>query len=343
MQRSDFNYPLPEELIAQHPCANRRDSRLLCLDGRDGTFRDSQFKDIGENLKAGDLLVFNDTKVMPARMYGNKSSGGRIELLVERLLGQHRCLAHIKASKSPKPGSKLDLEGGIRASVIRRHEALYELQFESSQPLVDLLEAHGHIPLPPYIKRQDGASDHSRYQTVYASKSGAVAAPTAGLHFDQALLDELDQQGVGKAFVTLHVGAGTFQPVRVDNLEAHQMHSEFMEISESVCDRILQTRERGGRVVAVGTTSVRCLETAAKSGQIKPYCGETNIFLKPGSVFNCVDAMVTNFHLPESTLLMLVSAFSGYDNIMNAYKHAVKQKYRFFSYGDAMWLTRNIQ
>jgi S-adenosylmethionine:tRNA ribosyltransferase-isomerase len=343
MLRSDFYFELPETLIAQYPPVKRTASRLLYLDGISGELRDLQFTDITSLLKPGDLLVFNDTKVIPARIYGRKASGGKVEVLVERILGDHQVLAQIKASKSPKPGSELILDGDIKVNVVARQQAFFTLRFEKSAAVIDLLETHGHVPLPPYIRREDQLQDKSRYQTVYAKVPGAVAAPTAGLHFDEELVAHIQQQGVHTAFVTLHVGAGTFQPMRVEEINQHQMHAEYVEVSQSVCDQIAAAKSKGGRVIAVGTTSVRCLETAASNGQIQAYKGDTDIFIKPGTKFHVVDAMVTNFHLPESTLLMLVCAFAGYEQVMHAYQHAIKQQYRFFSYGDAMFITKKPQ
>lgn len=339
MRLSDFRYELPDELIAQFPQPSRTASRLLCLDGSSGRVVDRQFTQLPDLLQAGDLLVFNDTRVMRARLYGRKASGGRVELLIERVLAPQRVLAHVRASKSPKPGSRLLLgEADTEVEVVAREGALFELSLADGD-FYQLMERQGHIPLPPYITRSDQVLDQERYQTVYARSEGAVAAPTAGLHFDQPLLDRLAATGVGMAHVTLHVGAGTFQPVRVENLDEHEMHSEYLEVDEVVCEKIRETRARGGRVVAVGTTTVRSLETASADGNIRPYRGDTRLFIRPGYRFSSVDAMVTNFHLPESTLLMLVSAFSGYDAVMAAYRHAVEQRYRFFSYGDAMFLT----
>jgi S-adenosylmethionine:tRNA ribosyltransferase-isomerase len=339
MQTSDFHYELPEELIAQFPTQNRQDSRLLYLPAGSSVASDRQFTDLPGLINPGDLLVFNDTRVMRARLYGRKESGGRVELLIERVLAPERGLAHIKASKSPKPGSRILLEGGGALTVLGREDDLFLVEAVESD-LPALMEQAGHIPLPPYISRDDEALDVERYQTVYSRREGAVAAPTAGLHFDQAMLDKLTALGVEQAHVTLHVGAGTFRPVRVDRLEDHIMHSEYVEVSAEVCEQIRATRARGGRVIAVGTTSVRSLESASQSGEIEPFYGDTRLFITPGYEFRSVDAMVTNFHLPESTLLMLVAAFSGYDRIMAAYRHAVEEQYRFFSYGDAMFLER---
>lgn len=343
MQRADFHYELPEELIARYPSEQRSDCRLLCVEGSSGALTHRRFPDLLSLLAPGDLLVFNDTRVIPARLHGHKASGGKIEMLLERPLDAHRGLVHLRSSKSPKPGTELIFEGGIHAVVEGRQEALFELRFLGETPMIALLEAHGHMPLPPYITRDDELSDRERYQTVYARRDGAVAAPTAGLHFDQPLLDELAEKGVQSAFVTLHVGAGTFQPVRVDDIREHHMHSEWVEVSEATCAQIRATQAAGKRVIAVGTTSVRCLESAclhSADGQIAPFSGDTDIFIYPGYQWRCVDALITNFHLPESTLMMLVSAFAGYDTIMHAYREAVEARYAFFSYGDAMFLTR---
>lgn len=350
---SDFYFDLPDELIARYPTAERSASRLLHLNGETGKFADQQFIDLYYHINEGDLLIFNNTRVIPARLYGRKPSGGKVEVLVERVLDEHRCLAHVKSSKAPKEGAKLIFgedklgEGnGFTATMIARHETLFELVFCENQPLFDLLQQAGHIPLPPYINRPDEDTDQERYQTVYSKVLGAVAAPTAGLHFDNAMLEKLKAKGVDTAFVTLHVGAGTFQPVRVDTIEEHKMHAEYAEVSQEVVDKILATKALGKRVIAVGTTSVRSVESAAlaaeKEGKlIAPLFSDTTIFLYPGKQFKIVDALITNFHLPESTLIMLVSAFAGYKNTMNAYAHAVEAKYRFFSYGDAMFINKN--
>ncbi|WP_286240036.1 tRNA preQ1(34) S-adenosylmethionine ribosyltransferase-isomerase QueA [Neptuniibacter halophilus] len=343
MQVKDFHFELPEELIASYPLEQRSASRLLSVDGNSGALNHGVFTDVLELIRPGDLMVFNDTRVIPARLFGQKESGGKVEVLVERVLDDKRALTHVRSSRSPKPGTKLLLEGGIEAEMVGRHENLFELRFVTEGNLVELLEQHGHMPLPPYMKREDQLSDRERYQTVYNKKPGAVAAPTAGLHFDDELLAELDAKGVERAFVTLHVGAGTFQPVKVDNIHEHVMHSEYIEVSEEVCERVKATRARGNRVIAVGTTSVRSLESASQQGEIAPFFGDSDIFIFPGYQFRSVDAMITNFHLPESTLLMLVSAFSGYEHMMAAYKEAVEQRYRFFSYGDAMYLTRQTE
>ncbi len=339
MRLSDFAFDLPDELIARHPLAERCGSRLLCLDGPSGELSHRQFVDLLEHLQPGDLMVFNNTRVIPARLFGRKETGGQLEVLVERVLDEHRVLAHIRSSKSPKPGSKILLEGEASAEMVARHDALFELRF--AEPVLPLLERVGHMPLPPYIDRPDESADRDRYQTVYAKRQGAVAAPTAGLHFDAPLLQAIRDKGVETAEVTLHVGAGTFQPVRVERIEEHVMHQEWLEVSPEVVAAVEQCKARGGRVIAVGTTSVRSLESAARDGVLKPFSGDTDIFLYPGRPFHVVDALVTNFHLPESTLLMLVSAFAGYPETMAAYAAAVAEGYRFFSYGDAMFITRN--
>ncbi|MCP1313089.1 tRNA preQ1(34) S-adenosylmethionine ribosyltransferase-isomerase QueA [Halomonas sp. 707D7] len=343
MQRADFHFELPDELIARYPSEQRSDCRLLCVDGEREALDHRRFTDLLELLAPGDLLVFNDTRVIPARLHGHKASGGKVEMLLERPLDEYRGLAHIRSSKSPKPGTELIFEGDVRAVVEGRRDALFELRFLGETPMIALLEAHGHMPLPPYITRDDEHSDRERYQTVYARRDGAVAAPTAGLHFDQPLLDALKEKGVESAFVTLHVGAGTFQPVRVDNILEHHMHSEWFEVSDETCQKVRKAQAAGRRVIAVGTTSVRCLESACQKsadGQIAPYQGDTDIFIYPGYEWRCVDALITNFHLPESTLLMLVASFVGHAQIMHAYREAVSERYAFFSYGDAMFLTR---
>lgn len=339
MRLSDFAFDLPDELIARHPLAERRASRLLCLDGPSGELSDRHFADLLDYLRPGDLMVFNNTRVIPARLFGRKETGGQLEVLVERVLDEYRVLAHIRSSKSPKPGSRILLDGDASAEMVARHAALFELCF--AEPVLPLLERVGHMPLPPYIDRPDEDTDRERYQTVYAKRQGAVAAPTAGLHFDQALLQAIADKGVATTEVTLHVGAGTFQPVRVERIEDHVMHQEWLEVGPDVVAAVEQCKARGGRVIAVGTTSVRSLESAARDGQLKPFSGDTDIFLYPGKTFHVVDALVTNFHLSESTLLMLVSAFAGYPEIMAAYAAAVARGYRFFSYGDAMFITRN--
>lgn len=339
MRVADFSFDLPDAQIARHPLAERRASRLLVLDGPSGALAHRQFADVLEYLRPGDLMVFNNTRVIPARLFGQKASGGRVEVLVERVTGSHEVLAHVRASKAPKAGTQLLIDGGGEAEMVARHDALFELRF--AEPVLPLLERVGHMPLPPYIDRPDDSADRERYQTVYAERAGAVAAPTAGLHFDKALLAAIRDKGVSTAFVTLHVGAGTFQPVRVERIEDHHMHKEWLEVSAEVVEAVQACRARGGRVIAVGTTSVRSLESAARDGELKPFSGDTDIFLYPGRPFHVVDALVTNFHLPESTLLMLVSAFAGYPETMAAYAAAVQGGYRFFSYGDAMFITRN--
>ena len=336
MLRADFHYELPEELIAQHPTARRRDSRLLHLDGASGALADLRFVDLPQLLKAGDLLVFNDTRVVPARLHGHKDTGGRVEILLERVIDGGRVVAQLRSSKPPAAGSHIQLSDGTRLTVAGRADDFWLLDFHEEPGAV--FERCGEMPLPPYMKRAADDSDRERYQTVYAREPGAVAAPTAGLHFDAELLDACRQAGVASAHVTLHVGAGTFQPVRVDDVRDHRMHAERAVVPASVCDAIGACRARGGRVVAVGTTAVRALESAAAGGAIAPYAGDTRMFITPGYRFRVVDALVTNFHLPESTLLMLVSAFAGRDKVLAAYRHAVERRYRFFSYGDAMFV-----
>jgi len=343
MRRSDFHFELPEALIAQRPLGERSASRLLMLDGPSGLRRDLVFRDLPSLLQAGDLLVFNDTRVLPARLFARKTSGGRVEVLVERLLAEREALAHLRASKAPRPGAELLLADGAALIVVSREHGLFRL-VSPHDSLADLMRRHGHVPLPPYIRRVDDASDAERYQTVFAERDGAVAAPTAGLHFDQQTLTRLAEVGVDTARVTLHVGAGTFQPVREEDLDRHEMHAEWLEVGEATVERVIKTQVSGGRVIAVGTTTVRSLETAAAAAGegkgLEPYRGESRLFIRPGYRFRVIDAMVTNFHLPESTLLMLVSAFAGHQQIMAAYRHAVERRYRFFSYGDAMFLTR---
>lgn len=338
MQRVDFKYDLPKELIAQYPLKHRGDSRLLYLDGNSGRCRDLQFIDLDRLLSPNDLVVFNDTRVMAARLFGEKATGGKVEILIERVVSPGEALAHVRASKSPRPGTSIRI-GDIQLSVMRREGELFLLALVEGT-FYSLMDEQGHVPLPPYIERADSDYDQERYQTVYAKKPGAVAAPTAGLHFDSQSLQRLKAKGVTMGTVTLHVGAGTFQPVRAERLEEHVMHNEHLEVTPELVSQVRAARARGGRVVAVGTTSVRSLETAAQSGEIAPYAGDTQLFIWPGYRFRCVDAMITNFHLPESTLLMLVCAFAGYEQVMAAYRHAVTVGYRFFSYGDAMFLTR---
>ena len=341
-QRTDFQFELPAELIAQQPMSDREASRLLIVSAKDSSVEDKNFVDFIDYLNPGDLLVMNDTRVIPARLLGRKDTGGKVEVLVERVLDDKTVLAHVRSSKSPKAGYELFLEESLYVTVLGREDDLFKLEFRLSddETVFTLLDRFGHIPLPPYIERQDNLDDRERYQTVYAKNPGAAAAPTAGLHFTTDILDKILAKGISVATVTLHVGAGTFQPVRVDNLEDHKMHSEWISLDESVVKQINETKKSGGRVVAIGTTSVRCLESAfAKHGELKAYTGETDIFITPGVKFNVVDALLTNFHLSESTLIMLVSAFAGYENTMAAYQHAIAQKYRFFSYGDAMFIT----
>lgn len=345
MKTSDFFFDLPDNLIAQEPLSERTASRLMVLNGQDGSVQHCQFTDILDLLDPKDLLVFNNTKVLPARLFGAKQTGGRVEILIERVRPDGTVAAHMRSSKSPKPGTAVfiaaDEESDISqycVRVIDRDGALFILEPEVGD-WAEIMRLFGHMPLPPYIERADTEADKSRYQTVFAKHEGAVAAPTAGLHFDQHLLADIKAKGVASVEVTLHVGAGTFQPVRADNIEEHHMHSETIRVSEEVCAAVAACRARGGRVVAVGTTAVRSLESAALDGELKPYHGDTDIFLYPGKRFNVVDAMITNFHLPESTLIMLVSAFAGTEAVLNAYQSAVVNKYRFFSYGDAMFVT----
>ena len=341
MRARDFHFDLPPELIAQYPSKSRRESRLLVVGGAGGAPEDRRFDAFGSLLNPGDLLVMNNTRVIKARLAARKQTGGKVELLIERTIDARRGIAHLRASKSPRAGSRLIVGDGVEAVVIGRCDDLFELEFqlESGRSVAALLEECGRLPLPPYIHREPEPLDEERYQTVYAQEDGAVAAPTAGLHFDGAMLEALRGAGIGTAFITLQVGAGTFQPLRSDDIDAHVMHAELARVSEAVCKQVAETRRRGGRVVAVGTTSVRALESAAAGGELVPFEGDTRLFIKPGHAFRCVDALLTNFHLPESTLLMLVCAFAGFDRVMGAYRHAVAQRYRFFSYGDAMFLT----
>ncbi|RUO19810.1 tRNA preQ1(34) S-adenosylmethionine ribosyltransferase-isomerase QueA [Aliidiomarina haloalkalitolerans] len=343
MNKSDFYFELPDHLIAHYPQPDRSASRLLTLSGPTGEVNHRQFRDLPDLLEAGDLLVFNDTRVIPARMLGQKVSGGKIEVLVERILDDHRVLAHVRANRAPKAGTKLLLEEAVAAEIGERSDALFEVHFDPAKTVLEWLDAYGHMPLPPYIERPDEASDRERYQTVYGKKPGAVAAPTAGLHFDETIMQRLQEKGVNTAYVTLHVGAGTFQPVRTDDIREHKMHSEYAEVPAHVVETIRATKAAGKRVVAVGTTSVRSLESAAKAngGEIGEFAAETDIFIFPGYEFKVIDAMVTNFHLPESTLIMLISAFAGKEQVMGAYQAAIDHEYRFFSYGDAMFITRN--
>ena len=338
MKKSDFHFDLPPELIAQAPLEERSASRLLVVPPAPEPFDDRMVRDLPAFLRAGDLLVFNDTRVIPARLFGSKETGGRVEILLERITSTHEVRAQIGASKSPKPQSRIQLEDGTRLTVLGRDGEFYHLRFDTEEPLEHVLRRAGRMPLPPYIQRSADISDDERYQTVFARHAGAVAAPTAGLHFDQALLRSLEEKGVEFGHVTLHVGAGTFQPMRSETVAEHVMHREWLNVGAALCAQVARVRAAGGRVIAVGTTVVRSLETAMRDGDLKPFAGDTQIFIFPGYRIRSVDAMVTNFHLPESTLLMLVSAFAGRERILAAYQHAVDQRYRFFSYGDAMLL-----
>lgn len=336
---TDFDYDLPKELIAQHPAERRTDSRLLHIDAN-GQKHDRHFTDLTALLRPHDILVFNDTLVIKARLLGTKDTGGKVEVLVERILDSNRVLAHVRASKTPKPGTRLILAESLEVQVLGRHHDLFELAFD--QEVLGALDRHGHVPLPPYIEHADQPEDEQRYQTVYARHPGAVAAPTAGLHFDDNILENLASHGIARAFVTLHVGAGTFQPVRDNDLSRHQMHSEWYTVPSETVSAIEAAKVSGGRVIAVGTTSVRALESACKAngGLLRAHQDDTELFIKPGYRWQIVDAMITNFHLPQSTLLMLVSAFIGLQTMKSAYQHAVAQRYRFFSYGDAMFLEK---
>ncbi len=337
MLRTDFHFDLPRELIAQEPLPERSASRLLALDGVTGTRRDLRFQDLPSLLTSRDLLVFNDTKVVPARVFGRRPSGGRVELLLERALDGNQALAHVRSSKGLREGAVVDLPGGQRATMLGREGDLFRLEF--SGDAMAFFEKHGDMPLPPYIARPVAAVDRERYQTIYARAPGAVAAPTAGLHFDAGVLERLTKAGIAQAFVTLHVGAGTFQPIRVDDIDTHVMHPERVSVPQATCAAVAATRAGGGRVIAIGTTVVRSLEAAAAEGGLQAFSGETRIFIKPGYRFRMVDALLTNFHLPESTLLMLCAAFVGREALLAAYAHAVRARYRFFSYGDAMLIT----
>jgi S-adenosylmethionine:tRNA ribosyltransferase-isomerase len=341
LKKSDFHYDLPESLIAQQPLPERSASRLLVLPGGDAALQDRHVRNLPELLQPGDLLVFNDTRVMPARLFGKKASGGRVEILIERLLGGHDARAQLGMSKPARAGARIVLDNGGEAEVLGRDGEFYMLRFDGDEPLEKLLLHAGQMPLPPYIHRAPGADDAERYQTVFARELGAVAAPTAGLHFDDALLDALRARGVAFGTVTLHVGAGTFQPMRSERLDQHVMHSEWLNVGAALVEQIKRARANGGRVIAVGTTVVRALESATvriDTGEhvLRPFAGETRIFIFPGYHIRSVDALLTNFHLPESTLLMLVSAYAGRERVLAAYRHAVEQGYRFFSYGDAM-------
>ena len=337
MRPEDFTYLAPEELIAQQPLVERGASRLLHLAGT-GDLHDRQFADLPELLEPGDLVVVNDTEVLPARLFGYKESGAKVEMLLERVLDQNCALVQLRANRTPRFGQKLVFEGGARARVTGRQDAFFVLEFECE--LIPHLQRNGHMPLPPYIRRRDRPADREDYQTIFAKHSGAVAAPTAGLHFQQALLHTLEEKGVGLSHITLHVGAGTFKPVAHEQVRRAELHSESLHVSEKACRKIRDCRQRGGRVCAVGTTVTRALETASQHGELQPFRGETRLFIMPGFQFRVVDLLVTNFHLPESSLLMLVCAFAGREPVLNAYRHAVRQRYRLFSYGDAMLLER---
>jgi len=335
---NQFDYHLPEELIAQVPLPKRTASRLLHVKTQATSFNDLQFIDLTDLLRPEDLLVLNDTQVIPARMFGTKASGGKVEFLLERVIDTHSVLAQLKASKSPKPGTEIYFADEVKAIVQSRRNDFFILEFENVKDVAAMLEAYGSMPLPPYIQRPPKKSDDHRYQTVYAKHKGAVAAPTAGLHFDNEFLKALQEKGIQAVKITLHIGAGTFQPVREDNIQAHKIHAEKAVVSEQVCAQIMACKKRGGRVIAIGTTVARALESAAQDGMLRPYEKDTSLFIYPGYTFKVIDALLTNFHLPKSTLLMLVSAFAGYETIMSAYRHAVTEKYRFYSYGDAMFI-----
>jgi len=353
MYVSEFDYYLPEELIAQYPTKERTASRLLVLEAKTGALQESKFSEITRFLSSGDLLVFNDTRVIPARLFGKKPTDGKVEIMLERILDERRILAQVHASKPPRPGISIQITSphppfstmveDIELEVLERRENFFVLQTNEDYPVDELLKNWGAVPLPPYIRRTAEMFDQERYQTVYAKHQGAVAAPTAGLHFDQDLLAKLRSQGIRFAFVTLHVGAGTFSPLRVDKVEEHRMYTETLEVSEEACAEINRARRADGRIIAVGTTSVRALETAWRDGQIHPFRGETRLFIYPGYHFHCVDAMISNFHLPGSTLLMLVSAFVGREQVLHAYQYAVEKRFRFYSYGDAMFFTNRIR
>ncbi|MEI8118001.1 MAG: tRNA preQ1(34) S-adenosylmethionine ribosyltransferase-isomerase QueA [Methylophilaceae bacterium] len=340
MRTQDFDFYLPTQLIAQHPTSDRTASRMLHLNGEDGSLKDEAFLDLPNFLQSGDLVVFNDTRVIKARLFGQKNSGGNVEVLIERVINNHTAYAHIRASRAPKVGSQIRLSDAFDVKVTARHDDLFELLFLSESSVLDLLEQHGALPLPPYITHEATIEDEERYQTVFSKNLGAVAAPTAGLHFNELLLNHLKDRGINVAYVTLHVGAGTFQPVRVDNINEHKMHSELYNIPQITIDMIAATKAHGGKVTAIGTTALRALESAAQHGALKAGPSETSIFITPGYYFNVVDRLFTNFHLPKSTLLMLVSAFAGTSNIKRAYEHAIERQYRFFSYGDAMLIEK---
>ena len=339
MRRDEFEYTLPPELIAQSPTRRRGDSRLLCLDGMTGGLHDRDFSSLPGLLSAGDLLVLNNTRVIPARIYAEKETGGKVEILVERIIDEHHVIAQLKASKAPKIGSFIYLNKDIRFVVEGRQNDMFVLMVENDLDITGLIQEFGHMPLPPYIQRQDSEIDFQRYQTIFAQNPGAVAAPTAGLHFTEAMIEQLKENAIEISFITLHIGAGTFQPVRTELIEQHNMHSEYLTVPKETCEQITRVKNNKGKIIAVGTTAVRALESAAHTGDLQPYQGETDIFIYPGFKFRVVDALITNFHLPESTLLMLVCAFAGKANIFAAYRHAISEKYRFYSYGDAMYMT----
>jgi S-adenosylmethionine:tRNA ribosyltransferase-isomerase len=340
MRLADFDYSLPPELIATHPTVERCASRLLSVDAGNDQVEDRLFRDLPSLLCPGDLLVFNDTRVIHARLRGHKRSGGKVEILIERVISDTNALAQIKASKSPRPGVHIDLPGACTAIVAERRQDLFLLQFSTA--IGPYLEHYGEVPLPPYLGRDAESADDERYQTVYAARDGAVAAPTAGLHFDEDMLAAIGEAGVRQCSITLHVGAGTFQSLRHDELDKNRLHAERVQVSASACEAINETRVNGGRIIAVGTTSVRALETATAKGRLRPFDGETDLFILPGYRFQSVDALLTNFHLPQSSLLMLVSAFAGRSRILEVYRHAVREKYRFFSYGDAMFIVPSV-
>jgi S-adenosylmethionine:tRNA ribosyltransferase-isomerase len=340
MRTTDFDFILPDELIAQFPTSQRSASRLLRLDGRTGAMDNYQFLDLPDFFNSDDLLIFNDTRVIKARLIGRKASGGTVEVLIERIIGDQRALAHVRASRAPKPGSTLIIAEAFEATVIARQGDLFLLQFNTDASILDLLDQYGALPLPPYISHVADSTDEERYQTIYGRNPGAVAAPTAGLHFDEAMLEKLQKQGIKIAYITLHVGAGTFQPVRVDDISEHKMHSELYSVPDITATLINETKKRGGKITAIGTTALRALESAARSGELMAGSGETDIFITPGYQFKVVERLLTNFHLPKSTLLMLVSAFAGLSHTQQAYQHAIDHKFRFFSYGDAMLIER---
>jgi len=341
MQLNDFNFELPPHLIARYPLVKRSASRLLCLKNNSENLIHDQFDAIVNLIDAGDLLVFNDTKVIPARLIGRKSTGGQVELLVERILDDQRILAQVRASKAPRIGDYILFSQHIILEIIDRKNQFYELRYpDKSYSILELIESIGEVPLPPYMNRSPDENDKQRYQTIYAKHKGSVAAPTAGFHFDEELMQTLRSKNINMNYLTLHIGAGTFAPIRVENIEEHKMHAEYLDVPSTLCEQIKATKAQGKRVIAVGTTSMRALETASQSGEITPYQGETSIFIYPGYPFRCVDALITNLHLPRSSLLMLVCAFGGHEKVMQAYQEAVKEAYRFYSYGDAMWVEK---